>query len=479
MPSCMADLQWTQYGHCDTESCPPCCSRRTVRDRPPRVRDRSWKSSSGRAYTPPQMSLASDHALHELPGGARLLTAPLPARASASLVLMFGVGSRFEEDRIGGISHFIEHLAFKGTRRRPTSQAIAEAIEGVGGVMNASTDKEVTTYWARVPADRLGLAVDVVGDIVSDSQLASPDVERERMVILEELKMYLDQPQDYVHSLFEEVMWPGHPLGRDIIGTVDSVSGTTRDDLVGYLREHYRPANLVAGISGGIVPEQAKRLVEEHLDLPGQGAVSNHQSAPGPLHGPEVGLLRKETEQAHVCLGARGLSYLDEDRYILDLLTTILGEGMSSRLFLEIRERRGLAYDVHAYTSKHRDAGYFGIYMGVDPKNAQEAVEAAVAELRRMIGQSVPDAELTKAKEFVKGRLRLGLESTNALASWLCQQVLLTDRTLTVDEVVAKVDKVTAEDVQRVARQVLGGPLRAAVIGPFTTDAPFRAAIGA
>ncbi len=415
--------------------------------------------------------------LHELPGGARLLTAPLPARASASVVLMFGVGSRFEEDRIGGISHFIEHLAFKGTRRRPNSKAIAEAIEGVGGVLNASTDKEVTVYWARVPADRLELAIDVLGDIVSDSQLAPLDVERERSVILEELKMYLDQPQDYVHSLFEAVMWPGHPLGRDIIGTVDSVSGVTREDLVDYLAAHYRPRNLVAGVAGGIDADNTLRLISRHVSLPGAGAPSNHQSSPAPLTTTNVHVLQKDTEQAHVCVGARGLSYLDPDRYVLDLVTTVLGEGMSSRLFLEIREQRGLAYDVHAYTQKHRDVGYFGVYMGVDPSKAEEAVTAAVSELRRMTEELVPEEELVKAREFVKGRLRLGLEGTNALASWLCQQVLLTDRTLSVDEVVALVDAVTAEDLRRVARQVLGGPLQAAVIGPFPSEVPFRTAV--
>src|SRR5256885_7134000 len=178
------------------------------------------------------MGHAPKHFRHELNGGARLLSAELPDRASASLVLMLSVGSRFEDDRIGGASHFVEHLFFKGTRRRPTAQEIAEAIEGVGGVMNASTDKELTVYWTRVPKDRLELAIDVLFDIVSDSQLAPNDVERERMVILEELKMYLDQPQDYVHSLFEQIMSPEHPLGRDIIGTVDSVCATTREGLL-------------------------------------------------------------------------------------------------------------------------------------------------------------------------------------------------------------------------------------------------------
>ncbi|MGH7911492.1 MAG: M16 family metallopeptidase, partial [Candidatus Dormibacteraceae bacterium] len=282
---------------------------------------------------------------------------------------------------------------------------------------------------------------------------------------------------DYVHSLFEEVMWPGNALGRDIIGTVESVSGMTRGDLVDYVAAHYRPRNLVAGISGGIDPEQALRLVETHVALPGAGPASNHQTAPAPLDSSTVRVLNKETEQAHVCLGARGLSYLDRDRYVLDLMTTVLGEGMSSRLFLEIREQRGLAYDVHAYTVKHRDAGYFGVYMGVDPGKAEEAVTATVGELRRMARSLVPPAELTKAKEFVKGRLRLGLEGTNALASWLCQQVLLTDRTLSVDEVVTRIDAVTADDVRVVAEKVLGGPLQAAIIGPFPKDAPFRAAV--
>jgi predicted Zn-dependent peptidase len=403
----------------------------------------------------------------------------MPDRASASLVLMFGVGSRFEEDRIGGISHFVEHLFFKGTRRRPTAKEIAEAIEGVGGVINASTDKELTVYWTRVPAERLELAVDVLFDIVSDSQLSPQDIDRERMVILEELKMYQDQPQDYVHSLFESVMWPEHPLGRDIIGTVQSVSRTSRDDLVEFIGGHYGLANLVVGLSGGIDTDSTARLVQERLSLPPAPNGTGAQSAPGPLAAARLLLHRKETEQAHICLGVRGVSYLDPDRYTIDIVNTILGEGMSSRLFLEIRERRGLAYDVHSFTSKHRDAGYFGVYLGVDPKKAQEAVEAVVGELRRVAEQEVDPRELSKAKEFTKGRIRLGLESTNAMASWLCQQELLTGTIRSVDEVVAIVDAVTAEDVKRVAARVLTQPIQMAMIGPFGEEASFRAAIGA
>lgn len=425
------------------------------------------------------MSPNDKYARVDLRGGARLLVAPMPDRMSASLVLMFGVGSRYEEDRIGGISHFIEHLFFKGTSRRPSAKDIAEAIEGVGGVMNASTDKELTVYWCRVPADKLELAVDVLVDIVSDSQLAPSDIDRERMVILEELKMYQDQPQDYVHSLFEHVMWPGHPLGRDIIGTIESVSQTSREDLVEYIQGHYVLENLVIGLSGGISPDASAALIEGRLALPGRSDGALPAAAPPPLVAAQVLLHAKETEQAHICLGSRGVSYLDPDRFTLDLINTVLGEGMSSRLFLEIREKRGLAYDVHSYTSKHRDGGYFGVYLGVDPKKAEEAVAAVVGELHRIAEQPVPPAELVKAKEFTKGRLRLGLESTNAMASWLCQQELLTGQIRSVEQVLEIVDGIGEADVKRVAERVLKAPIQLALIGPFQSDAPFRAAVGA
>jgi predicted Zn-dependent peptidase len=334
-------------------------------------------------------------------------------------------------------------------------------------------------FWARVPSDRLGLAIDVLFDIVSDSQMAPEDVDRERLVILEELKMYQDQPQDYVHSLFEQVMWPSHPLGRDIGGTMESVSRITRDELVAYSGGHYRRRNLVTGVSGGIEANDALSLVERHLVLPPTPNGTVYAAAPGPLSDSTVLVHKKETEQAHICLGTRAISYLDPDRFTLDLVNTVLGEGMSSRLFLEIRERRGLAYDVHSYTSKHHDAGYFAVYMGVDPKKAEEAVNAAVAELHRIAEIEISEHELTKAKEFTKGRLRLGLEGTNALASWLCQQQLLTGRIKTVDEVIGLVDAITPADVQRVAARVLTSPIQMAVIGPFKSDAGFRSAVGA
>ncbi|TMD51239.1 MAG: insulinase family protein [Chloroflexi bacterium] len=418
-------------------------------------------------------------AVRPLEGGARLVTAPMRDRESASLVLMFGVGSRYEDDRRGGASHFIEHLFFKGTQRRPSAKEIAEAIEGVGGVLNASTDKELTSYWTRVPADHLELGIDVLFDIVTESKLTPGDIDNERKVILEELKMYQDLPQDYVHSLFEEVMWPKHPLGRDIGGTIESVSGLMRDDLVDYIGNHYRLPDLVVSLSGGIDADRAGEMVGARTRLLAAQNGSGYTPAPSPLLKPGIAFLNKKTEQAHICLGTRAISYLDDDRYALDLINTILGEGMSSRLFLEIREKRGLAYDVHSYTSKHHDCGYFAIYAGVDPAKALETVQAMIEELRKIIDEDVPELELNKAREFTKGRLRLGLESTNAMASWLGQQELLAGRIRPVAEVVAAVDAVDQATIRRVAKRVLDQPVQMAVIGPFPTDAEFRAAIGA
>src|SRR5437868_14520656 len=348
--------------------------------------------------------------VHLLPGRARLVVEAMPERHSTSVVFMFGGGSRLEDDRLAGVSHFIEHLFFKGTHRRPTSKEIADAIEGVGGFINASTDKELTAYWARVPSERMELGFDVLFDIVANSRLDPADVERERMVILDELRMYQDQPQDLVQNLFEELIWPGHPLGRDIAGTEESVSRLTRDEILEYADAHYRLPNLVVGAAGSINETEVMAVVSGGLSMPPDIDGALPALPPSPLEGPRVLVRRRDTEQAHICLGARALSYMDPDRYALDLLNTVLGEGMSSRLFLNIRERLGLAYDVHSFTQKHRDTGYLGLYLGVDPKNAIRAVEAAMVQLRRLREEDVDPDEPAGAKEFTKGRLRLELD---------------------------------------------------------------------
>jgi predicted Zn-dependent peptidase len=421
--------------------------------------------------------MASPHSVTQLAGGARLVTSSMPERLSVSLVLLFAGGSRLEDERLAGVSHFIEHLFFKGTPSRPTSKEVAAAIESIGGFINASTDKELTAYWARVPAEHMETGLDVLFDIVTNSKLAAADVEHERGVILEELRMYQDEPRDYVQNLFEEIMWPGHPLGRDIAGTQQSVARLTRDDILEYANARYRLPYLVAGAAGSMDERRVLENVSSRLQLPSEPDGVAPDSSPRLLTTANVVLRRRKTEQAHICLGVRAQSYLDPDRYALDLLNTLLGEGMTSRLFLTIRERLGLAYDVHSFTQKHRDTGYLGIYLGVDPQRALNAVEAALAELRGLAERDVDEEELYRAKEFTKGRLRLELETTNGVAFWLTYQELVMGEVRTVEREVAAVDAVTSADVRRVAADILRGPIQLAVIGPFAKSAPFLAAI--
>src|SRR5438445_1130025 len=423
--------------------------------------------------------MAAPHRVKALPGGERLVVESMPERHSTSVVLMFAGGSRLEDDRLGGVSHFIEHLFFKGTRRRPSSKEIADAIEGVGGFINASTDKELTAYWARVPAEHMNLGLDVLFDIIANSKLDPADVGRERMVILEELRMYQDQPQDYVQNLFEELIWPGHALGRDIAGTEESVSRLGRDDILEYADAHYRLPNLVVGAAGSLDEASTISEVTRNLSLRPDMNGALELAPPLPLDSPRVLVRRRGTEQAHICLGARAVSYLDPDRYALDLLNTVLGEGMSSRLFLNIRERLGIAYDVHSFTQKHRDTGYLGVYIGVDPKKAVDAVNAVMAELRSLTEHEVAAAELARAKEFTKGRLRLELETTNGVVFWLAYQELLLGEINTIDDEIALLDAVTAAAVVRVAAGVVSRPMQMSVIGPFSRDSAFRLAIGA
>lgn len=403
-----------------------------------------------------------------------MVTLELPDRPSISLAIMFRVGSRYEPEGIAGISHFLEHMFFKGSARYAGAKEIAEAIEGVGGVLNAATDKELTLYWARVPEDKAELAVDVLSDMLFAPQLDPIELEKERRVILEELRMYQDTPQDYVHSLFEQITWPNHPLGRDTVGTEASIRRLKRDDLLRYLDDHYLLKNLVVTIAGPILHDAALELIAPRLKPRGNGAAAPTFEPPGPNgNQPRVLLKPKKTEQAHICLGVHAPSYMDKDRYIIDILNTVLGEGMSSRLFLEVREKLGLAYDVHSFVNRLYDTGVLGVYAGTQPRQAARAVGAIVGQLRRLGEEPVGAMELTKAKEFYKGRLLLQMESTNSVATWYGGQEILMGRIQSVDETMAQVDAVSTADLARVAQDLFRQSMQLAVIGPFRSEAPF------
>jgi len=420
----------------------------------------------------PDQGLA--YQMTQLPTGARFIVAPMRERASVALAVMFAAGSRHEAGDQCGLAHFIEHMVFKGSRRYPTSREISEAIEGVGGSLNAATDKELTMFWARVPADQVGVAVDVLADMVFAGNFDPEEVAKERQVVIEELRMYLDNPQEHVHTVFDEVMWPDHPLGRDTAGTEETVRSFTREDCLGYLREQYHADALLVSVAGAVDTDEVMERMVPVLGSWGDGARPRCLPAEPVAAGPSVRLVSRRTEQANMVVGTRGCSYLDADRFVLDMLTTILGEGMSSRLFMELRERRGLVYDVHAFTTKHRDTGALGIYVGCEPQRAPDALAAVVAELSRLAAEPVGGGELQKAREFTKGRMRLQLEATGALCNFLGQQELLMGEILTPVAICERLDAVSPEQIQAVAGKLLSAGLRSAVVGPFPSARKFE-----
>lgn len=399
----------------------------------------------------------------------------MPHTPSVTIGFFIGVGSRYEPDEEGGISHFIEHMLFKGTAKRPTAREIAVAIEGVGGVLNGSTGQELSTYWAKVAQQHLPLSLDVIADMLLHSRFDPVEVEKERRVIIEEINLTRDTPDDLVSLLLNELVWPHHPLGRDVAGTRESVAGMHREEMLSYLRRHYGPETTVIAVAGNVEHEAVVEQIAAQLGDWARGGASHYLPAMDEQDEPRLRLQYKETEQAHLCLGVRGIPRTHPDRFILRLLNAILGEGMSSRLFLEIRERRGLAYAVHSYLNYLHDTGMVGVYAGVDPGRIGQAIEAIMAEWDKLRGERVTEGELAKAKEFVKGRLLLQMEDSAAVASWLGGQELLEGKILTVEEVLEIIDAVTAKEVQRVAQGLLVGErLNLAVVGPFPEEDRFR-----
>ena len=394
----------------------------------------------------------------------------MPHTHSVSICIFIGVGSRYETELKAGISHFIEHLCFKGTEKRSTSREISEAIEGVGGIINGGTDKELTLYWCKVAQPHFPTALDVLADMLLHSRFDPKDIESERKIIIEEINMVRDSPAQLVDMLIDELLWPGHPLGRDIAGSKQSVAAITRETMLDYLAHQYLPSNTVVAIAGAVQHEEMVAAVNQTL-----GSWANLKPRPGYLaykeqQFPRLNIKRKDTEQAHLCLGLSGLPLLHPKRFILGLLNVILGEGMSSRLFTEIRDRLGLAYSIHSFVDHFLDTGSITIYAGVEPKNLQVAITAILEQLSRL-KEIVPEAELSKAKELSKGRLLLRMEDSRSVAGWVGGQQVLTGQILSVDEVMSIIDAITAEELRQLAHELLvSSQLRLAVVGPVAED---------
>jgi predicted Zn-dependent peptidase len=402
----------------------------------------------------------------------------MPHTRSATVSMYVGAGSRYELDEEAGLSHFLEHMLFKGASRRPTAREISEAIESVGGMHNAATDREVTVYYAKVPHTAAMETIDILADMVRQPVMDPAELEKERSVILEELAGVEDSPGELAAILIDETLWPGQPLGRNVGGTPESVRTLPIAAVNRYLRAQYVPENIVLTVAGNVRHEEVVEGAERWLgDMPSQtaGAWYPAISTNGT---PRLAVREKQTEQAHICLAYPSVSLHDPDRYAVDLLSTILGEGMSSRLFLELREERALVYDVHSYPSEFRDTGSFTIYAGCDPSTARITVEA-VLEQTALLLRGLPEAELAKAKEMAKGRIQLRMEDTRSVAGWLGSQELLLGRVQSVDEVVEQIDAVTHDQVMAVGERVLS-PSKAnlAVVGPFESESEFATALG-
>lgn len=413
-----------------------------------------------------------------LDSGLRVLVAPMPHSRSVTISFYFSAGSRYEDPAEAGISHLVEHCCFKGSPSWPTGPRISEAIEGIGGILNAGTDREYTVYYAKVPAAHVELAVDVVADIVLRPLFDAQELEKERNVILEELAMVEDNPGQLAEVVLDGLLWPGQALGRDVAGTPQSVQTIPRDRAIAYRHDHYTPPSALISIAGAIEADAGFHLAEQSTSRWEYGSAGKPEAyrAPAP-DAPRVGLHAKPSEQAHLMIGLPGLSANDDDRYALSLLTTVLGDGMSSRLFVSLREELGLAYDVHAYASNLRDTGSISIYLGVDPENALPALRAALDQLGG-IRDGVPPAELHRVREYLKGRMLLNMEDTRAVSSWYGGQALLLNHTRSVDEVVERIEAVEPETLSSLAdRLIRDDALRLAIVGPFEAEEPFHEAL--
>jgi predicted Zn-dependent peptidase len=410
-----------------------------------------------------------------LENGLRILTAPMRDAQSVAVFIGFAAGSRYERPDAAGIAHFAEHMFFKGTERRPTARDISGEIDGIGGEFNAFTGKELTAYYVKCAAESAPVAVDVLSDMVQGSRFDEEEIEREKGVISEEINMYLDTPRDHVGQVFDEARFGETPLGRPIIGFKETIRAATRQTFLDYLADWYRPERIVVALGGrvddALVDDVAARFASlEPVATPQRPATELPAES-----GPSVRIEHKDSDQAHLVLGVGGHRLDHPDRYVVSVLQAVLGGGMSSRLFTEVRERRGLAYYVFAHHAAYTDVGSLAVQAGVDVQRIDLAIGTVAAELRRIAHEPVPAEELAKAKRFLLGRLILGLEDPRGQILQGLRRELLEGRTAELEEIRTGIEAVTAEDIMRVASELVRPErMTLAVVGPFTDEAALR-----
>lgn len=413
--------------------------------------------------------------VNQLSNGLRVAVTPIPHSQAATLAAYVGVGSRDEARATLGLSHYLEHMLFKGTERRPEPTAISAAIEGAGGSLNAYTTRELTAFWNRVPYDRLPLAMDVLADSVQHSLLEEREIERERTVICSEIQRAHDQPAQRVGQLISAASYGEQPLAWEIAGDLDSVGAVAREHLADHIDAWYGPQNIVLSVSGNVSVDEVTMLAEQHWSAPPSEPRPARAAADDGLAADPVSVEQRPLEQCNLALALRAGARLDPDRYALSLLNEVLGRGMSSRLFLEVRERRGLAYSVGSYTAAFDDAGHLGIAAGVTAEHVIETVQVILAELERLVREPVGDDELARAREHAVGSFRLSLDAASSWCHRAGGMLIANGFIETVDEVIAGYEMVNAADIQRAAARIVReGNLAAAVVGPFEGEAELR-----
>lgn len=413
--------------------------------------------------------------VEKLPCGAGLAVAEMPQVESVSVGLWFGVGGRHEPERLNGVSHFIEHMIFKGTRRR-SAREISEAVEGVGGYLNAFTAEEMTCYFAKASARHFPRLCDVLLDMLVNSTFPTDEIERERGVICEEIRMYEDQPQQVSQEKLNALLWAGHPLGRPLAGTVKHVERMSRTDLMDYRKKHYHAGNLWISIAGKVSPAQAKAVLQPLLKRLQSGRPANALPVSAKQRAPRVEVVRKPIEQSHIAIGLRGVSRHDPQRYAVRLMSVILGENMSSRLFQEIREKHGLAYSIQSTVSYLHDTGCFGISAGVENGKLSKALTLALKSVKQFAAKGPTSEELSRAKEYTLGQMALSLESTTNQMMWMGEHAISHGKVIDPSKVAEKIESVTANQIKAIAQVLVqDSRLNVAVVSPVAETETIRA----
>lgn len=410
-----------------------------------------------------------------LKNGLRIITAPMKDTQTATVVVMVGIGSRYETDREAGLSHFIEHMLFKGTEKRPTALHISEELDSIGGEVNAFTSKDTTGYYAKADAQHIGTVLDVISDIYLNSKLDPEEIKKESGAIIQEMNMYEDTPMRDVDDVFEQLLYQGNSLGRKIVGSRETISALQRKNFVNYMKRFYLANDTVVCVAGKFDEKKIVAQVQKYFSVMAKGKKPAIKKVAKKQKNPEVAIKFKKTDQTHLIVGSRAYDENHKDRFALSILSVILGGNMSSRLFTEVREKRGLAYYVRSNVEAYEDCGYLATQAGVEHKNLKLAVETILTEYKKIATEEVGVKELQKAKDFIKGKSVMGLEASDEVAMFFVGQEIKKKKIMTLEEIFKRIDKVTTKDVLRVAQDIFRAEkLNLAVIGPHKNEAELK-----